>query len=159
MESSIPHRDNSRVQVFTKDGKYLYHFTVPNQPNFKLHSTVTHHGLFYSSDFKNGVIHVIQIKNGLTTRVGTIGEKGHAFGQLQKPYGLEIDKDHHLLVCDNQTHFVSKFTLDGQFIGKTSNLNRLLTHIAIQSDGQSFFCTCDNGSDCDNVVMFSNVTM
>ncbi|XP_031556929.1 uncharacterized protein LOC116293616 [Actinia tenebrosa] len=88
---------NNRVQVFTKDGEYQYQFGLREEDEFYPVGIVTHDRLFYISDDKNHVIHVFENKEGVPTRISTIGGEGSADGQLNRPWGLAIDKDHHLL--------------------------------------------------------------
>ena len=80
------------------------------------------------------------MKDGSPTRLSTIGQKGQGVGQLQSPYGLAIDNDHNLLVCDHSSQLVNKFTLDGRFIGNTNQLRGYPYYIAVLNDGR-FLCT------------------
>ncbi|KAK3750760.1 hypothetical protein QZH41_002287 [Actinostola sp. cb2023] len=129
---------NHRVQVFTKNGEYKYQFSLSNQGGFSPCCTVTHNGLFYVSDDSNEVIDVIEMKDNSPTRISTIGGNCHAAGQLQTPWGLAIDNNHNLLVCDSCS--VHKFTLDGRFIGKTRQPSVMPRYIAVLNDGH-FICT------------------
>jgi len=133
---------NHRVQVFTKNGEYKYQFSLSNQGCFSPWCTVTHNGLFYVSDYSNKVIDVIEMKDNSPTRISTIGGNCHAAGQLQYPWGLAIDNNHNLLVCDSCS--VHKFTLDGRFIGKTRKLSGMPIYIAVLNNGQ-FICTTYGG--------------
>ncbi|KAK3698165.1 hypothetical protein QZH41_006983 [Actinostola sp. cb2023] len=94
----VTDRGNHRVQVFTKNGEYLYQFSLSNQGGFSPWCTVTHNGLFYVSNDSNKVIDVIEMKDNSPTRISTIGGNCHAAGQLQDPWGLAIDNNHNLLV-------------------------------------------------------------
>jgi len=130
---------NCCVQVFTKDGDYLYHFGVSSQP----YDIVTHNKRFYISDLNNSRVHVIEIKDNLSpTRVATI--TGGDYGQLQRPYGLAIDNDHNLLICDNGASMIHKFTLDGRYVGQSSQINNPPYYIAVLKNGQ-MICTSHGG--------------
>ncbi|KXJ10518.1 E3 ubiquitin-protein ligase TRIM71 [Exaiptasia diaphana] len=86
--------DNHRVQVFTKNGCYLYQFTIPGED--KPYDVVKHNGLFYVS--AGSVVHVIEVNdNQSQTTVNTIGGEDYTNGQLHSPTGLAIDNDNNLL--------------------------------------------------------------
>jgi DNA-binding beta-propeller fold protein YncE len=127
--------NNHCVQVFTKDGDYQYQFGLTNQDKLDPVSTVTHRGLFYVSDYSS-VIHVFEMKGNVPTRISTIGGEGSAVGQLGAQWGLAIDKDHNLLVCDIRNNRIQKFTLDGRFVGKTCDDIKNPNYIAVLNDGQ-----------------------
>jgi hypothetical protein len=138
---------NHRVQVFTKDGDYQYQFGLTKQDNCNLVSTVTHRGLLYVSDSYNKVIHVLEKKGNVLTRISTIGGKGSADGQLKLPWGLAIDNDHNLLVCD-RGRYIQKFTLDGRFVGIMSDQYSQVTdytNIAVFHDGRLLVSSNDYG--------------
>ncbi|XP_031557124.1 E3 ubiquitin-protein ligase TRIM71-like [Actinia tenebrosa] len=140
--------DNHRVQVFTRDGDYQYQFGLTTQDKFTPSDVITHDGLFYVSDYNNHVIHVLEKKNKVPTRISTIGGKGSADGQLNRPMGLAIDNDHHLLVCDNGNNRVQKFTLDGRFVGRTCDVINNPKYITVLKDGQLLVSTGDSGVLC-----------
>ena len=139
----VSDRGNRRVQVFTRDGHYRYQFGLPEQDSFDPVSTVTHRGLFYVSDYNNDVIHVFEKKGDVTTRISTIGEQGSADGQLSRPWGLAVDIEHNLLVCDNGKQLIQKFTLDGRYVGKTCDKIDDPWYITVLNNGQ-FLVTSSN---------------
>jgi len=131
---------NSRVQVFTKYGDHLYQFKVTGRPS----SVVKHNGLFYVSS--KGVVHVIEMKdNQSPTTVTTIGGKEYADGQLQDPWGLAIDNDHNLLVCDSDARLIYKFTLDGRYVGQSSQLAKGPCYVTVLKDGHLICSASDCG--------------
>jgi DNA-binding beta-propeller fold protein YncE len=148
---TVSDRCRNRVQVFTEDGDYQYQFGLTKQDNFDPISTVTHRGLFYVSDHNNNVIHVFEKKGNVPTRISTIGGEGSADGQLSGPWGLAIDNDHNLLVCDHGNNRIQKFTLDGRFVGKTCDDIKDPKYIAVLHDGQFLVSTSWSG------VFFCNV--
>ncbi|XP_031568077.1 E3 ubiquitin-protein ligase TRIM71-like [Actinia tenebrosa] len=137
--------DNQRVQVFTRDGDYQYQFGLTTQDTFDPFDVITHDGLFYVSDCNNHVIHVFEKKGNVPTRISTIGGLGSADGQLNRPCGLAIDNDHHLLVCDNGNNRVQKFTLDGRFVGRTCDVIKSPQYITVLRDGQLLVGTLESG--------------
>ena len=73
------------------------------------------------------------------------GGEGSADGQLRRPWGLAIDNDHNLLVCEYSNNSrIQKFTLDGRFVGKTCDEIKDPNYIAVLNDGQLLVIT--NGS-------------
>jgi DNA-binding beta-propeller fold protein YncE len=138
--------DNHRVQVFTKDGDYQYQFSLTNQDDFAPLNTVTHRGLFYVSDYDNHVIHVFEKKGNVPTRISTIGGVGSADGKLNRPWGLAIDNDHHLLVCDRGNNRIQKFTLDGRFVGKTCDKIKNPLYIEVLRGGELLINTTKSGA-------------
>ncbi|XP_031551756.1 RING finger protein nhl-1-like [Actinia tenebrosa] len=141
-------RDNRRVQVFTRDGDYQYQVGLATQDRFTFTDVIIHHGLFYVSDINNHVIHVFEKKGNVPTRISTIGGEGGADGQLNGPWGLAIDNDHHLLVCDFGNNRVQKFTLDGRFVGSTWDEIKNPTYITVLKDGQLLVSTYGSGVWC-----------
>ncbi|XP_031571656.1 E3 ubiquitin-protein ligase TRIM71-like [Actinia tenebrosa] len=139
---------NHRVRVFTREGDYQYQFGLTAKDNFTPYDVITHDGQFYVSDYNNHVIHVFEKKGNVPTRVSTIGGKGSADGQLNRPWGLAIDNDHHLLVCDIGNNRVQKFTLDGRFVGKTCDVIKNPTYITVLKDGQLLVSTYGSGVWC-----------
>ena len=138
-------RGNHRVQVFSRDGHYRYQFGLTEQDSFDPVSTVTHRGLFYVSDYKNNVIQVFEKKGDVTTRISTIGGQGSADGQLSHPWGLAIDSDHNIIVCDRGNHRIQKFTLDGRYVGKTCDKIENPNYVAVLNDGQLLVTTWSSG--------------
>ncbi|XP_031561519.1 E3 ubiquitin-protein ligase TRIM71-like [Actinia tenebrosa] len=134
-------RKNHRVQVFTRDGDYQYQFGLTTNNNFDPVDVVTYDGLFYVSDYNNHFIHVFEKKGKVPTRISTIGGYGSNDGQLSRPWGLAIDNDHHLLVCDSGNNRVQKFTLDGRFAGKSVDEIKNPVSMAVLNDGQILVCT------------------
>ncbi|KXJ25279.1 E3 ubiquitin-protein ligase TRIM71 [Exaiptasia diaphana] len=113
-------RGNHRVQVFTMDGDYLYQFPVPTERG--PHCAIAHNGLYYVSSISG--VHVIEMKDNLSPAIRTtIGGRESKYGRLQSAGGLAIDNDNNLLVCDFKSRSISKFTLDGHYIGRTDYLS------------------------------------
>ncbi len=49
---------------------------------------------------------------------GTFGTYGESEGHLQSPSAVESTKDGRILVCDDYTHTVNLFDLDGVFLDR-----------------------------------------
>ena len=130
---------NNRVQVFTKDGDYLYQFSVQAP-----YSVVKHNDRFYVSDWRNSVVGVIEMKdNESANTLITIGGQNYTDGRLLWPRGLAIDNDQNLLVCSSQS-LIHKFTLNGGYVGRSSDFANTIRYIAALDDGQ-IICTTDKG--------------
>jgi DNA-binding beta-propeller fold protein YncE len=144
--------DNHRIKVYTKDGELKFHFGLKKGERFSPVSVVTHDGRYYVSDRVNDVIQVFGNNDCLPTKISVIGKAGKGMdGQLSDPWGLTIDNDHNLLVCDNGNQRIQKFTLDGRFIAKTTNggIIRWINHIAVLKDNH-FMVTAGS----DGVLIF-----
>ncbi|XP_031552765.1 uncharacterized protein LOC116289950 [Actinia tenebrosa] len=141
---------NHRVQVFTRDGDYQYQFGLRTQDVFFLGDVITHKRLFYVSDDNNHIIQVFKKIHNVPTRISTIGGQGIADGQLVGPWGLAIDNDYHLLVCDNGNNSVQKFTLDGRFVGQTCDVIKKPEYITVLRDGQLLVSTGMTDDEIDN---------
>ena len=134
--------ESNRVQVFTKNGDYLYQFTIPGKQI--LGDVVTHNGVLYVSA-RNSVVHVIKMTDTQSpTTIISIGGKDYTDGRLLVTAGLAIDCDNNLLVCDFKLWAVYKFTLDGRYVGKTDKLSGHPYYITALNDGQ-IICTSENG--------------
>ncbi|XP_028513036.1 E3 ubiquitin-protein ligase TRIM71 [Exaiptasia diaphana] len=85
---------SNRVQVFTKNGDYLYQFTIPLEQS--PYDVVTHNGLFYVSA-DGSVVNVIKMTdNQSPTTITSIGGEDYTDGRLHYPAGLAIDCDNNL---------------------------------------------------------------
>jgi len=142
------HRNN-RVQVFTNNGDYLYHIRVPSPVN-----AVKHEGRFYISDSDNSVVRVVKmVDNEYFTTIAIIKDR-----RLWIPFGLAVDNNDNLLVCDGGLQLIHKFTLYGGYklIGRSNKLllpvaSRGPGAIALLNDGQMICTTLGKG-----VVFFNN---
>ena len=106
--------NNNRIQVLTRDGKTLY--KVSDTLDHPL-SCITHKNLLIVSDSRNDCIKVFDVSGKFLYKFGESGERD---GQLKGPFGLCVDREGKLLVCDQYNGRVQQFTLDGRFTGKTA---------------------------------------
>lgn len=110
--------NNSRVQKFTTDGKFLSEFELPlDMPPRKSciigGLAVDDQGLLYLS-FMNQHKVVVYRDNGDVVREW--GRRGTGNGEFHQPGGIVLYPDGSIFVCDQCNHRVQKFTADGQFI-------------------------------------------
>ncbi|XP_020894250.1 E3 ubiquitin-protein ligase TRIM71-like [Exaiptasia diaphana] len=133
--------ENHRIQVFSKDGDFLYKFNLQNGKPFGI---IAHKGLFYVSVSVPSMVHVIDMKNKqLSSIINTIGGKDCGVGQLKELRGLAIDSDGNLLVCNEK--MISKFTLDGHYIGRTNSLSYNPYFIEALADGNVIYSSMGGG--------------
>ena len=128
---------NNRIQVFTKDGEPV--FTFGDSGSEKLScptGCIFHQNIFIVCDKENNCLKIFD-RSGKFLR--KIGEQGKGDGQLNRPWGLCVEKcgDHHnILVCDSNNNRIVQFPVEGSFSGKS--VSRLLdpTGTATTPDGR-----------------------
>ena len=137
---------NNRIQVFTKDGKYVMKFGDSGQGKLDHPLGCIHHrDRFIVSDFWNNCLKVFDSSGKFLYK---IGEEGEADGQLSRPWGLCVEKygnRQNLLVCDSSNGRIQQFTIEGRFTGKTVSKLQNPTAIATTRDGRILLC--DLGED------------
>ena len=106
---------NNRVQVFDKDGKYLYKFgdrDGAGKMNSPLCIAFYQNKVFVS---QNGAgCFIVYDLNG--TFLKQIGTPGNGEGQLKSPYGITINESNgNIFVCDNSNTRVQIFSKDFLF--------------------------------------------
>jgi len=108
--------DNDRVQVFDGAGAYLYEFGRFGQGEGEFsrpQSIVIEGGLVYITDACNHRI-VVFTTDGKFLR--TLGSVGSGLGQFRFPYGLDMDHQGNLIVCEfgnNRIQRIDKATGQG----------------------------------------------
>ncbi|KAG2392103.1 hypothetical protein C9374_013588 [Naegleria lovaniensis] len=107
--------ENNRVQIFSKDGKFLRKFSVPKP-----------YGVTFDS--KEGTIlvtsddHCVYAFDRSGMEVGKFGSKGTDYGMFSYPTGIIVSepKDQHvpgkIFVCDHHNHRIQIFDKYGSFI-------------------------------------------
>ncbi|XP_066030757.1 E3 ubiquitin-protein ligase TRIM71-like [Pocillopora verrucosa] len=110
---------NRRIQVFTMDGEPVFEFG-DSGPERLYHpiSCVCYEEKFFVTDLNNNCVKVFDERGQFLYK---FGEKGNGDGQMNKPYGLCIDKHNNVFLCDWRNNRVQQFTLEGTFTGKTSS--------------------------------------
>ncbi|XP_032228391.2 E3 ubiquitin-protein ligase TRIM71 [Nematostella vectensis] len=129
---------NNRVQVFSGDGTYQFQFGLGDEFEETIHPVcaISHGDTFIVSDYGNDVIHVFDKQEGAVTRRCVIGKQGSGDGDLWCPWGLAVDNDGNILVCDMNNYRIEKFTLDGRFVGKTTENIGQPIFLAVLTDGR-----------------------
>jgi len=108
--------DHDRIQVFDPQGKYLYQFGKfgTGDGEFSRPQSILLDGdLVYVTDACNHRICVFKTDG---TFVRNMGGVGSGLGQFRFPYGLDEDRDGHLVVCEfgnNRVQLIDKKTGKG----------------------------------------------
>jgi DNA-binding beta-propeller fold protein YncE len=108
--------DNDRIQVFdptTDPPKLLYHFGKFGDGDGEFsrpQAMVMDHDILYITDACNHRINVFKADGTFLRNMGSCGSE---LGQFRFPYGLDQDKDGHLIVCEfgnNRVQLIDKKT-------------------------------------------------
>jgi sugar lactone lactonase YvrE/ABC-type glycerol-3-phosphate transport system permease component len=108
--------DHDRIQVFDKDLKYLYEFGrfgAGDGEFSRPQSMVIDGETLYVTDACNHRIDVFKTDGRFVRSMGKIGS---GLGELRFPYGLDMDPDGHLVVCEfgnNRVQLIDKETGKG----------------------------------------------
>jgi ABC-type Fe3+ transport system permease subunit len=100
--------DHDRVQVFNAAGEFLYQFGRFGQGDGEFsrpQSMVIDHDLIYITDACNHRIVVFKTDG---TWVRNMGKLGSGLGEFRFPYGLDEDRQGHLIVCEFGNNRVQK---------------------------------------------------
>ena len=108
---------NNRIQVMSKDGKSIFTFgdSGPEKLNHPT-SCLPCRNVFLVSD---GANHCIKAFDQSGTFLYKFGKRGSKDGKFNYPYGMLVDSNNYLLVCDRGNNRVQQFSLDGRFTGKS----------------------------------------
>ena len=125
---------NDRIQVMSKEGESILTFgdSGPGEL-YGPTSCIPFKNMFLVSDGSNDCIKAFD-RSG--TFLYKFGEKGDQDGQFYSPYGIFVDSNNKILVCDSGNNRVQQFSLDGRFIGKSITQLPDATGIANASDGR-----------------------
>jgi DNA-binding beta-propeller fold protein YncE len=105
--------DNDRIQVFDQQGSFLYKFGRFGQGDGEFsrpQDMVIENDLIYLTDACNHRIDVFKTDG---TWVRNMGSCGSALGQFRFPYGLDMDREGHLIVSEfgnNRVQMIDKET-------------------------------------------------
>ena len=160
----VADRDNNRVQVFAKDGKYLYKFGERDGAG-KMKSPLFiafYQNKVFVSQFGAGCFLVYDLNGTFLKQIGT---PGNGEGQLNSPYGITINESNgDIFVCDYSNNRVQIFSKDFLFksqFGKgilksPSDLKLTNEYIYVLSDTDSFLYTFNyNLTQVQNAVLNS----
>ena len=79
------------------------------------------------------------------------GKPGTGDGEFSRPLGLCVDSNNSMIVCNGGntcSDFVQKFTLDGQFVGKSKPPIKNYSRVAWFSDGTIIALSYSKGCFC-----------
>jgi len=132
---------NSRIQLFTNDGKPLFKFgdSGPGKLREPI-GCIYHKNMFIVTDNLN---HFLKSFDGSGRFLYKIGEKGEDDGKLSFPWGLCVEKygnRQNLLVCDYNNGRIQQFTMEGCFTGKTITKIGKPRVIVSTTDGRILLC-------------------
>ena len=110
-------RDNHRVQVFTKDGKFLRSLgsfgSGDGEFNMPWGVTIDSRGDVYVADWGNDRVQKFAADGRFLASFGTSGAD---IGQFNRPSDVAVDRDGDIYVTDWGNHRVQVFTPDWSYI-------------------------------------------
>ena len=128
--------NNSRIQVFTMDGEPVFKFgdSGPERLDHPL-SCVCYEEKFIVTDKNNNCVKVFDGKGQFLYK---FGEKGNGDGQMNRPFGLCVDKNNNVFLCNTGNSRIQRFTLEGTLTGKTNTNIQYegLSRVATMLDGR-----------------------
>ena len=124
---------NNRLQVMSKEGESISTFgdSGPEKLNHPT-SCLPYKNMFLVSD---GFNHCIKAFDQSGTFLYKFGEKGNQDGEFDYPFGMLVDINDNVLVCDLNNNRVQQFSLDGRFTGKSISHLPYPVGIATAPDG------------------------
>ena len=115
----VADQSNQKVQVFNKDGKYLYKF---GDGAGKMNSPISiafYKNKVFVSQYGAGCLLVYDLNGTFLKQIGT---PGNGEGQLSSPYGITINESNgDIFVCDNANDRVQIFSQDFLFKSQFGN--------------------------------------
>jgi DNA-binding beta-propeller fold protein YncE len=100
----VADRENSRVQIFTPDGKFIGKWTDVGQP-WGLYYVAKEDAIYMSDGLNNRIV-----KLNLDGQIlGVLGSYGRAPGQLDFPHNLAVDSEGSIYVAEITNWRVQKF--------------------------------------------------
>jgi DNA-binding beta-propeller fold protein YncE len=110
---------NDRISVWSADGKFQTSFGKPGSAEGEFARPAA-----MAVDAKRGILYVADACNHRVAKytfagqlMGYVGALGQGPGQLRYPYGLALEPDGTLTVCEYGNNRVQKFGPDGQSLG------------------------------------------
>jgi hypothetical protein len=100
----VSDRGADRVQIFTKDGKFVKEYFVhpktlgQGSVSYTILSRDPKEKYLYVADTSNGTIWILNRSDG--TEVGSVGHKGHGPGELDGPECMALDAHNNLYVTE-----------------------------------------------------------
>lgn len=125
---------NSRVQVFSQEGQYLYKFGDGDM-NHPVGVVIYQDKVFVTQYYAS----CLQVYKLDGTYVSTVGSQGSGKGQLNNPYGVDINKaTGDIYICDAENNRVQIFSQELQF-KQSLWANTLTRPVAIKLTDESIF--------------------
>jgi tripartite motif-containing protein 71 len=144
-------RDNNRVQVFDKNGTYLYEWGSDGEGEGEFHVPygvdVDSDGNVWIADRGNHRIQKFDPEGGFLMKVGSTDSlgPGSELGQFDNPRHVAVDQElEYFYVADSKNHRIQKFDINGTFVtsfgslGNGSGQFNLPTTIVIDSNGDLY---------------------
>ncbi len=107
-----------RIQKFTAEGKFICQFgkhgNGPLEFNRPQSIFLDRHDNLWISDACNHRIQVVRCERDKPEIVAIWGVEGKELGMLHYPYGIWVDEDEHILICEFGNCRVQKMTTDGK---------------------------------------------
>lgn len=109
----VSDRANNRIQIFTKDGKYLREFpvlrdsTAPGVTGSTVFWPDKAQTWWFTSDDPNGQIHILRASDGQV--VGSFGRVGRGPGEFENLHNIAIDKEGNIYTAEVQGQRVQRF--------------------------------------------------
>ncbi|MEC5425919.1 6-bladed beta-propeller [Virgibacillus sp. C22-A2] len=113
-EIVIADTGNSRIQVFSQNGSWLFNFGYYNL-SFPMGVTTTSDGYYYVADTGNNRVVMF---NPFGYFVRSWGTEGLGNGQFRQPTFITVDSQDNLYVVDRYNSRIQKFDESGNFITK-----------------------------------------
>ena len=130
-----------QISVFTKDGRFKYSFgnkgTQPGQFNWPQKLCIGPDDLLYITDMNNNRIQVFT-QEGVFVR-----EFGH--GILQRPLGIAITNEGHVVVASGDSNKLSFFSTNGKCVHEILDAG-LDYPIDVKVDSDGFIYVADSGN-------------
>lgn len=115
----VADRSNNRIQVFDRQGHFLYKFGSSGSRNGQFDRpagvTCDIQGRVIVADKDNHRVQLFEIDG---TFVLKFGEKGNKNGQFNYPWDVAVNTEGQVLVSDTRNHRVQLFNADGAFVNK-----------------------------------------
>jgi DNA-binding beta-propeller fold protein YncE len=110
---------NNRVQVFTKEGKFLCTWGNSGSGDGEFSAPwgieIDQHGDVYVADWRNDRIQKFTPDGRFLLKFGTSGQGD---GEFKQPTGVAVDKDGTIYVTDFHNDRLQVFDADGSFLTK-----------------------------------------
>lgn len=139
----VADRSNNRIQVFNRQGRFLYKFGSAGSRNGQFDRpagvTCSMQGHIIVADKDNHRVQVFEIDG---TFVLKFGERGNKNGQFHYPWDVAVNTEGQILVSDTRNHRVQLFSSDGSFVNKYGFEGSLWKHfdsprgVAFNHEGQ-----------------------